>query len=608
MSTTIAESKEQELEKSLPKKKSMFKKKSVATTLCFSLLTVGSLQGYGLFFGAGDVVIHTETISYGQLGTVLQGSGTATSAEIQAITAVAGSEVLGVYVTAGEMVEAGQLLYIQDDSALDDTISDYEEEIDNHYDSISAYQSTISDFQKSISQLEKEIESASIKAPFSGNVSLVSVKNSDSVSAGQQLMELTNLKDMKVTLYFSYAYENEIAVGDLAKISIPDQMLVLDGTVSALKKVEYITKEGTSAFSVTISMTNPNSVTSGTMVSASIGDMYPVEGGMLEYAEELSINAPMSGEINKIYVDNYENVVQGQVLCSLNVEDYQEEIQSLQENIASTQKQIATIQDKILDLQEDIAKVNESRSEYEVYSEISGKVISVNLEEGKVPNTSATAVLIYNLEQMEMTAQIDELDFEQVYQGMPVEITYSTASNTQEFEGVVTAISQEATNESGVAYFPVTITVNSEGLLSAGVNLSYTILPDGTEEGYLVPIDGIKQYDDGVCVYVQGDSAEGLPIEDVPEGFYAIPVEISASNSQSALVLDGLAEDMVIFTRYQATEPANGSTTSNQNSNEMDMAAMREQRENMMGSGAMGGMAGGGVAAGTGGVGNKRGS
>lgn len=546
-------------------------KKHLTSSLCICLVAVGGLQGYGLFFGGSDQVEVTSTLTYGQIGTLLEGSGSTTPTETQVISVASTAEILGVYVTPGETVQAGQLLYIQDDSGLDDQIEAIYEEIETHQD-------TLSDYQDSVDDLRESVADATVTAPFSGKVWEVSVKVGDNVSNGSKMGQITDSSTLNVVLYFSYAYESDIWVGQTAQVSVPEQMLILEGTVTKLSKVEYITKEGTRCFGVTISLENPGSLVAETAVSATIGDIYPVEAGVLDNQGDSPLNAAMSGTVSAVYVENYQNVSSGTPLFSLDTE-------SLADQIADTQEKMATTQEKINALLEDIEEIHQSRSDYQVYSEIAGRVISVNVKEGQFPNQSTSAVMIYNLDTMELTANIDELDIPVVSLGMEVTVQYSSASTSQDFVGTISAMSYEASNENGVAYFPVTITVDSQGALSSGVNVSYQIAPDDSAEGYLVPIDALKEYEDGVCVYIQGSSSQGLPVEDVPKGYYAQAVTVETTNAQYALVAEGLEEDMVLFHRYQATSPSGGDSTSSAGGNDMeDMMAMREE---MMASGGM---------------------
>lgn len=117
-----------------------------------------------------------------------------------------------------------------------------------------------------------------------------------------------------------------------------------------------------------------------------------------------------------------------------------------------------------------------------------------------------------------------------------------------------------------VAYFPITVTIPADGALSAGVNVSYYINVGDAEEGVLAPLSALKDTTEGTCLFVKSDARPdgAVDLEDgvVPDGFYAVPVEVGSTNSQYARILSGVEEGAEVFTRYRQTAPANGDTTS----------------------------------------------
>lgn len=222
----------------------------------------------------------------------------------------------------------------------------------------------------------------------------------------------------------------------------------------------------------------------------------------------------------------------------------------------------------------------------------------VGVQEGESPRQAGqTAVTLYNMDSMTITANIDELDIDSIEMGMEVDITQSGAETDTHYTGTVTAISYEATNTNGVAYFPITITIPSEGALSAGVNVSYTITVGDEPEGVLAPIAALQSTSEGTCLFVKSDSRpdNAVDLEEgvVPDGFYAVPVETGVSNSQYVRILSGVEEDVEVFTRYQQSAPSGGETTSQgEDSQEFEGRPDFSEGGGMPG-GNMGGMGGG---------------
>ena len=212
-----------------------------------------------------------------------------------------------------------------------------------------------------------------------------------------------------------------------------------------------------------------------------------------------------------------------------------------------------------------------------------------------------TAVSVYNLDSMTISANIDELDIDNITMGMEVTITQSGAEDDTYYTGTVTEISYEATNSNGVAYFPITITIPSEGNLSAGVNVSYTITVGDESEGVLAPIAALKSTSEGTCLFVKSDTRpeNAVDLEDgvVPDGFYAVPVETGVSNSQYVRILSGVEEGVEVFTRYQTTAPSGGETTSES----QDSSTQGDFPGGDFSSGGMPSFGGGGMPGGMGG-------
>lgn len=554
-----------------PKKKKKALGRVIALAVVAALLCGAGFGVKALFFTEEERVALTEKTSYGSLSTTIEGTGVTLPADSFSVSAASSEgKITGVYVTAGETVTAGQLLYTQDDSELDEQMDEYQNQIDDLYDQIDNAQDQIDNYNDQISELRETMAQLTVTAPFSGRVTQIYVEEGDQVQKGTKLCTVVDDSQMTLTEYFSYAYEGEIREGMTAGISIPSLMNTFSGTVTEIKKVERLTTEGTRCFAVTVTLTNPGALTEGMtgaawLLSDGGEKLYPAVEGSLEYKSSKDITAQAGGELLKVRVDDYETVTANQSLFMIDGSDYEEQIESAEKGIESARKNISTAQERIASYSERMAEVEEKRGDYSVTSDIDGKVIMVNVREGETPRSGMTAVSVYNLDNMEISANIDELDIGNIQMGMEVQIVKSGTDGAT-FTGTVSEISYEATNSNGVAYFPITITIPAGGELSAGVNVSYYISVGDTEEGVLAPLDALKSYEGGTCLYVKADQRpeNALTLEEgtVPEGFYAVPVEVGSTNSQYARILSGLEQDQEVFTRYRNARPTGGETTS----------------------------------------------
>lgn len=539
-------------------------RRGAALLLVLALAAGAALGGKALFFSGEEQTPLTEQTTYGSLSTTLSGTGTTMPADSVTYTTASEAEITGVYVSAGDTVEVGELLYTQDDSELDDQIEEYQ-------DQITEQENQLDDYQEQLAQLQEEIAALTVKAPFAGRITDVAVDMGDNMAAGTKLATLVDDSQMCLTQYFSYAYEDQVYVGMKAGVSVASLMLNQEGTVTDIQMVDRVTAEGTHCFAVTVTLDNPGAFTEGMtgagyLVADSGEKLYPSVDGELEYRRSQDLTAEVGGEVTGIGAVDYEQVSAGAVLVQLDGADYQKQVESVN-------KQITQTQEKIVQLQEKSAETEEKRSDYAVTAELAGKIIMVNVREGESPREAGqTAVVLYNLDSMTITANIDELDIDGIAMGMEVDITQSGAESDTHYTGTVTEISYEATNSNGVAYFPITITIPSGGALSAGVNVSYSITVGDESEGVLAPIAALKSTSQGTCLFVKADAApdNAVELEDgvVPDGFYAVPVETGVSNSRYVRILSGVEEGVEVFTRYQQTVPSGGDTTSQGQSEE----------------------------------------
>ena len=82
----------------------------------------------------------------------------------------------------------------------------------------------------------------------------------------------------------------------------------------------------------------------------------------------------------------------------------------------------------------------------------------------------------------------------------------------------------------------------------------------------LAPLSALKSTEEGTCLFVKADRKpdNAIELEDgvVPDGFYAVPVEIGSTNSRYARIISGVEQDVEVFIRYQNAAPSGGETTS----------------------------------------------
>mgnify|MGYP000963546527 CR=1 FL=1 len=290
-------------------------RRGAALLLVLALAVGAALGGKALFFSGEEQTPLTERTTYGSLSTTLSGTGTTMPADSVTYTTASEAEITGVYVSAGDTVEVGDLLYTQDDSELDDQIEEYQ-------DQITEQENQLDDYQEQLAQLQEEIAALTVTAPFAGRITDVAVDVGDNVAAGTKLATLVDDSQMCLTQYFSYAYEQDIKVGQSVNVSIPAVMKDYKGTVEKINKVSYISPEGAVHFEVVIVFDNPGTLTAGmdasAMLTAADGTaIYPYQNGKTEFYETRSIVTKAGGPVVNVgNLLNHANVSAGLVLSS----------------------------------------------------------------------------------------------------------------------------------------------------------------------------------------------------------------------------------------------------------------------------------------------------
>ncbi len=181
-------------------------------------------------------------------------------------------------------------------------------------------------------------------------------------------------------------------------------------------------------------------------------------------------------------------------------------------------------------------------------------MIFVNIEKGDEIKSGASCMAVYNTDTMQVTANISEVQNDYITEGMDGKITKSGASSDTVLKGTVTKTSLEATSSNGVAYFPTTITIESNGALSAGVYVSYSITAAQASDVVLAPVAAVQYTTAGTCLFIKADAKpdNAVDLNDgvVPDGYYAVAVKTGLTSNNYVEITSGVSEGVTVFERY----------------------------------------------------------
>ena len=406
-----------------------------------------------------------EPVQLGSIQVNVEGSGTTKAKDSATITPNSGT-VLELFVKEGDQVTAGQQLYRMDDTAAREEQTAAQEAVDNCH--------------KELQAVYDKIAELTIKAPHPGNLREVAdLKVGDTVNEGDTIAKLVNDTKLRMSLYYSYAYENSIHVGQTAQISIPSIMGSRTGTVEKINKVRFVSPEGATHFEVVFVLDNPGTLTEGMEASAGLTaadgtPIYPYENGKLKFYETTEIKAKASGPVESVNLLNYRDVKAGQTLVQLGAKN--------------TDEEIASKENALKDAEEKLKTATEELAKYNAVAPIDGTVLSCTLMEGQEVS-SGQGITIADTSVMTIEIQVDEMNVQYIKPGMMVNIDqYGTP-----YMGIVESVSLTATGENGVATFPAVVKVdNPDGSLMSGMYVNYSFVASQSDNCLTVPVQAVK--------------------------------------------------------------------------------------------------------------------
>ena len=446
-----------------PKKKKKGRGKTIVGIIIAAAVAVALIVLVWYFVFRDDTALGdpmTAPVYRGSIQSTVDGYGLTKAKDSATITPGTGT-ILELFVQEGDQVTAGQQLYRMDDTAARDVVADAQETVDN--------------CQKELEAVYEKVAELNITAPHAGNLREVAdIKVGDTVSEGTTIAKLVNDTKLRLSLYYSYAYEDQIRVGQSANISIPAVMGEWAGTVEQINKVRFVSPEGAVHFEVVLVLDNPGTLTEGMDASAGIAAadgtaIYPYENGQLEYYETTEIKAKASGPVESVNLLNYGDVSAGQTLVQLGAKDTDAEIAAAEEALKAAQEKLDT--------------ANEELAAYNAVAPIDGTVLQCSLTEG-AEVTTGQGITIADTSVMTIEMQVDERNIQYVYTGMPVDIDY----NGNYLMGTVVSVAMTGTAENGVSTFPVIAQVeNPDGMIMSNSYANYSFVASESSDCLLVP-------------------------------------------------------------------------------------------------------------------------
>ncbi len=488
----------------------------------------------------GETEVLTDVVQYNSITSTVEGSGLTKAKDSETITIATTGTVSEVFVNEGDSVEPGTPLFIIDSDAARTAVDKARQDV--------------LDQEKKLANIQKKIAELNVTAGYPGKLmEVVTLNPGDPISENQPVAVLADDTRLRLTQYYSYAYEGMIQAGQSMDVSIPALMSSLPGTVEAVHMVSRITPEGTKLFSADILVDNDGALTaemaaSATAVTPEGETVYPYEPGKLEYYRTGELKAAASGKVISSVMIDYLQVFAGQVLVQVDGEDMEVELISAQQSLDEARKTLETAE-------ENLANCNAVAS-------IAGKVIGLAMKPGDEIAANTTVVTISDTSSLIVNATVDERNVSAIQTGMMVDLdqwgTYAM--------GMVESVSLSSTINNGVATYPMVISVdNAEESLQVNSYINYSLTASENDNCLVLPLQSVRTVstEEGetlTVVYVKGDKPDNtveniMADETIPEGFWPVAVEIGISDNYNVEIKSGVEEGTEVFTQIQTANP-----------------------------------------------------
>ena len=520
-----------------PKKRRRLIRRVVALVVVLALAAAGFKFLGGKGEEEGQVVV--DVVQYGSITSVVESSGLTKAKNSETITLTTAGTVTDVFVTEGQMVNEGDPLFIIDSPAAQTAVE--------------KARSNVEGYEKQLATAQKDIAGLNLAPSYPGKLmDTVTLNPGDSISKGQKVATLADDTRLRLTQYYSYAYEGRLKAGQTVDVSIPALMTTVPGRVDTVHMVSRITPEGSKLFSAEIILENEGALTADMTASATTvvnGEtVYPYEPGKLEYYRVGDLCSTVSGTVISSSLVDYLQVTSGQVLVRIDGEESESEIFTIQQSMETAQ--------------EELRVAEENLANCSAVAPISGKVIGLAVSTGGEVAANTAVVTISDTSTITVNANVDERYISNIKPGMMVELDQWGTFGM----GTVESVSLSSTINNGVATYPVVISAdNYDETLQVNSNINFKITASQNDNCLVLPIQSVRTVglEDGsmaTVVYVKADSMPENAIEvpyadeEIPEGFWPVPVEIGIQDNYNVEIKSGVEEGTEVFTQILSAQ------------------------------------------------------
>ncbi len=428
----------------------------------------------------------TAIAKKGDLSVSVSGSGPISSTNKYDLTSNVSGTLSNIYFKDGDKVKAGDLIYEIDDK---DTQLQ-----------VRQLKNSIAQAQLSRDSNIKDLKSGTVIAPIDGEILDLQVKEGDSLSGNGTVLTITDKSKLKLLVSFNNTYRTKLTTGQKVSVNAfdtsKDELHKVEGVISNISSPSYKTSDGAEVYNVGVVVDNSSSLSEGMVANVEInidGKSITNKGSStLSFLKSMTVKAASGGTVNKLAVENGQNVKKGDLLAELNNDDLELTIQTNDLKLEDLNSELETAEEKLLD--------------YKIYAPFDGTFTLNDIEQGNSIKQGDILGSVANYDTMQFIIDVDELDIAKIQIGQSAEVTIDALAETidKPLKGAVTKIAVEGTSSNGVSTYPVTIQIEENSALKGSMNANAEIVVNHKKDVLYVPVDAIQKRNGKSFVRVVG--------------------------------------------------------------------------------------------------------
>lgn len=408
-------------------------------------LVVACLCGMPLLalYGCGEGGQEYQTVQpeWGPVESTVEDTGMVDYTDNYSIVPVVNGKILTCAIQEGDVVEAGQALYVVDSSDLEDQITQAKLSLEN---AAAAYEQSLAACQD-----------LTVRSSAAGLVTQVYCHVGDYVNVGARIADVVDSAHLTLTVPFSREDAAAIGPGSAALITFQMDQERLTGTVKRVYEAPTVMPGGREGVFVEISLQNPGALNQGAIAMASVGEAVCMDTGTVEFATEQSIFASQTGKVLTLPIEVGTAVTLGQTVMTIENAG----LTNGAENARLAKKAAAV----------NLEQLEAKREDYTVRAPAGGTILQRIAKEGDYAAAATPMATLAQLNSLCVNAEIDELYIERVWPGQSVNVTLTAGGGEPVvYPAVVHRVDDAGATSGGVTNYTVELVLESTEGLKAG--------------------------------------------------------------------------------------------------------------------------------------------